>query len=133
MSTTTATQSRSTTGPGATALAVPEAAVPELRALFRSRPLADWVSLLEPADACVAPVQRFEEVLEDEQFRAGGAFIEVPAGSGRLTQVAPPVHSPAIDEPARSAPVEVGEHTAEVLAECGIDLDAVQPAPAQSV
>jgi crotonobetainyl-CoA:carnitine CoA-transferase CaiB-like acyl-CoA transferase len=104
-----------------------EEAVPELRALFRSRALADWVSLLEPADACVAPVQRFEEVLDDEQFRAGGAFIEVPAGSGHLTQVAIPLRSDAIEDPARSAPVEVGAHTAEVLAECGIDLEAAHP------
>lgn len=97
----------------------------QLRELLRSRPLAHWIGLLEGSDACVAPVQRFDELRADPQFAANGTFIEAPAGSGRITQVAAPFRSPAISGPVRSAPVAVGEHTAEVLAECGIDLAAV--------
>jgi alpha-methylacyl-CoA racemase len=97
------------------------AASDSLRELFRSRPLADWIETLDGADACVAPVQRFEEVLADPQFAANGTFIEAPAGSGRITQVAAPFRSSAIGGPERSAPIAVGEHTAEVLAECGVD------------
>ena len=82
----------------------------------------------------------FEDVRERTAFAThdrtltvqtpGGAFIEVPAGSGRLTQVAIPLRSPAIEAPGRSAPLEVGEHTAEVLAECGIEPDPVYGAAA---
>ena len=48
-------------------------------------------------------------------------IVEAPAGSGRITQVAAPFRSSAIGGPERSAPIAVGEHTAEVLAECGVD------------
>jgi alpha-methylacyl-CoA racemase len=97
------------------------AATDSLRDLFRSQPLAHWIETLDGADACVAPVQRFEEVMADAQFAANGTFIEAPAGSGRITQVAAPFRSPAIGDPRRSAPIAVGEHTAEVLAECCVD------------
>jgi alpha-methylacyl-CoA racemase len=97
-------------------------ATAELRELFRSQPLAHWIAALESADACVAPVQRFDELSADPQFAANGTFIEAPAGSGRITQVATPFRSPAIDGPERSAPIVVGEHTAEVLTELGIEL-----------
>ena len=100
-------------------------ATAELRELFRSEPLAHWIATLEGCEACVAPVQRFDELAGDPQFAANGTFVEAPAGSGRITQVAIPFRSPAIDGPQRSAPIEVGEHTAEVLAECGIDSAAV--------
>ena len=102
------------------------AAAAELRELFGSRPLAHWIATLEGCDACAAPVQRFDELTADPQFAANGAFIEAPAGSGRITQVATPFRSPAIDGPVRSAPIAVGEHTAEVLAECGVDLAGVR-------
>jgi crotonobetainyl-CoA:carnitine CoA-transferase CaiB-like acyl-CoA transferase len=97
-------------------------ATAELRELFGSQPLAHWIATLKTTDACVAPVQRFDELSADPQFAANGAFIEAPAGSGRISQVATPFRSPAIDSPERSAPIEVGEHTAEVLAELGIEL-----------
>ncbi|HTX13124.1 MAG TPA: CaiB/BaiF CoA-transferase family protein [Solirubrobacteraceae bacterium] len=96
------------------------AATAELRALFRSQPLSYWLATLEGTDACVAPVQRFDELTADPQFAANGTFIEAPAGSGRITQVSTPLRSPAIDPPKRSAATTVGEHTAEVLAECGV-------------
>jgi crotonobetainyl-CoA:carnitine CoA-transferase CaiB-like acyl-CoA transferase len=102
------------------------AATAELRDLFRSQPLADWIKTLDVADACVAPVQRFDELTTDPQFVANGAFIEAPAGSGRITQVAAPFRSPAVGDPQRSAPIAVGEHTTEVLAECGVDPASVR-------
>ena len=97
------------------------AVIAELRQLFRSRSLAEWLASLEGYDACVAPVQRFDEVTADEQFVNNRMFIEAPAGTGRITQVATPLRSPAIEEPRRSAPIAVGEHTAEVLEECGVE------------
>ena len=75
------------------------AATAELRELFGSRPLAHWIATLKGIDACVAPVQRFDELCADPQFAANGAFIEAPAGSGRITQVATPFRSQAIDGP----------------------------------
>ena len=100
----------------------------ELRELLRSRPQAHWLSRLEGIDSCVAPVRRFDELTDDEQFATNHMFIEAPAGSGRIKQVGTPLRSAAIARPSRSAAVVVGEHTAEVLAECGISLGAVSAA-----
>jgi alpha-methylacyl-CoA racemase len=74
----------------------------------------------------VAPVQRFDELTADPQFASNGTFVEAPAGSGRVTQVSIPLRSPAIEPPQRSAAVAVGAHTAEVLAECGLDPERVE-------
>jgi alpha-methylacyl-CoA racemase len=38
-----------------------EPALPELEALFRTRPLADWLDLLEHEDTCVGPVLTLDE------------------------------------------------------------------------
>jgi crotonobetainyl-CoA:carnitine CoA-transferase CaiB-like acyl-CoA transferase len=38
-----------------------EPELPELAALFRTRTLADWLALLEPADTCVGPVLTLRE------------------------------------------------------------------------
>jgi crotonobetainyl-CoA:carnitine CoA-transferase CaiB-like acyl-CoA transferase len=99
-----------------------DGATGELRELFRSRSLAGWLSSLEGYDACVAPVRRFDELTADEQFVHNRMFIETPAGTGRVTQVGMPLRSPAIAEPGRSAPIVVGEHTGEVLEECGVEV-----------
>lgn len=43
----------------------------ELQALLATQPLAHWVQLFEPADACVTPVLRLDEALAHPLFAAG--------------------------------------------------------------
>jgi crotonobetainyl-CoA:carnitine CoA-transferase CaiB-like acyl-CoA transferase len=60
----------------------------ELAAVFRTKARDEWVAELGPADTCVAPVLRVPEVVEDEQYAARGAFIEVTdADHGTFRQV----------------------------------------------
>jgi alpha-methylacyl-CoA racemase len=40
-------------------------------ALLATRPMADWLALTDPADCCVTPVLRLEEVEAHAWFRAG--------------------------------------------------------------
>jgi len=42
-----------------------DAELPELEELFRTRPLADWLQLLEHEDTCVGPVLSLEEAARD--------------------------------------------------------------------
>ena len=42
-----------------------EPELPELAALFRTKPLADWRTLLEGRDACVGPVLTLAEAAAD--------------------------------------------------------------------
>ena len=44
----------------------------DLADVIRTRTRDEWTALLAPADTCVAPVLSVPEVVEDEQFAAGG-------------------------------------------------------------
>jgi alpha-methylacyl-CoA racemase len=62
----------------------------ELRAVFLTRDLDDWIAALSPADTCVAPVLTVPEIVTDEQFVARGDFADAhDATAGDFRQVGP--------------------------------------------
>jgi alpha-methylacyl-CoA racemase len=62
----------------------------DLRAVFRTRDLDDWIAMLSPADTCVAPVMTVPEIVEDEQFTARHDFVAAhDATAGDFRQVGP--------------------------------------------
>lgn len=48
----------------------------KLAALFKTRPQAEWVELLEGSDACFAPVLTLEEARGHPHMKARGAYVE---------------------------------------------------------
>ena len=48
----------------------------KLAALFKTRPQAEWVELLEGSDACFAPVLDIEEAREHPHMKARAAYVE---------------------------------------------------------
>lgn len=48
----------------------------QLADLFKTRPQADWVELLEGSDACFAPVLTLDEAREHPHMKARGAYVE---------------------------------------------------------
>lgn len=48
----------------------------KLAALFKTKPQADWVELLEGSDACFAPVLALEEAREHPHMKAREAFVQ---------------------------------------------------------
>jgi len=46
-----------------------------LAAAFLARTRDEWVAALAPADTCVAPVLEVDEVADDPQYQARGAFV----------------------------------------------------------
>jgi crotonobetainyl-CoA:carnitine CoA-transferase CaiB-like acyl-CoA transferase len=97
----------------------------ELTAIFASRTRDEWASFAAEHDACVAPVLEGDEPREDEQLRARGAFVDLPAGpGGRFTSVASPVRIRGETAPLGPAP-RLGEHTEEVLGEAGLSADDI--------
>jgi crotonobetainyl-CoA:carnitine CoA-transferase CaiB-like acyl-CoA transferase len=96
--------------------------IAELDAIFATRTLDEWAGIFaaEP-DFFWAPVQTVEELVADPQFAGGGGLVEVPDESGSMTMLATPADF--ADHPARPrwrAP-RLGEHTAEVLGQIGLD------------
>lgn len=82
----------------------------QLGPLLATRPLAHWVELLEPLDACVEPVLTPEQALSAKWMQERHGCWQQPPG---LLQASFPVEPSACAAP--------GEHTLEVLQQLGIE------------
>ncbi len=101
-----------------------------LRALFKTRTLAEWLSLLDPEETCIAPLLTLDEMMDDPQVVHRDQIFTDDFGT-------PHARFPArfSDTPAsvrRGAP-HPGQHTLEILLELGIDQDEVTRLRAEGV
>ena len=95
----------------------------DLAAVFAAQPLAHWVARFEGSDACVSPVLRLDETLAHPQFRARGMLLE--GVDGASPGLGCPIKMSGF-EPGRPRPApRPGEHSDELLAEAGLDVDAI--------
>jgi crotonobetainyl-CoA:carnitine CoA-transferase CaiB-like acyl-CoA transferase len=95
--------------------------IAEVRSIILSRTLDEWLRILDPDTICVAPVNTFEEALQDPHIREQGTWFEgeLPRGE-RVPQAALPILFGG-DRPGwRSHPPEHGEHTQEILRGLGL-------------
>ncbi|MFK3983454.1 CaiB/BaiF CoA transferase family protein [Micromonospora sp. NPDC050397] len=83
--------------------------------LFGSRTRDEWAALLEPGDACVAPVLDWDEAPEHPHLRTRGVFV---THSG-VVQPAPAPRFSRTPAVIRRPPPHPGEHTDEILTELG--------------
>ncbi|OBJ08560.1 CaiB/BaiF CoA-transferase family protein [Mycobacterium sp. 1465703.0] len=86
--------------------------------IFATRPLDEWAHVFagEP-DFFWSPVNSLEDVVADEQFHAAGGIVDVPDGKAAVPMVATPADFHGTPWAPRSAAPELGQHTAEVLAD----------------
>ena len=100
--------------------------IAELDAVFATRSRDEWAEIFaEEEDMWWSPVQDLEEVMADEQVRAGGGFCEVPdEGATSLFPSTPCDFHGTPWEPRWMAP-DAGQHTDEVLTELGRSPDAI--------
>lgn len=90
--------------------------------VFRTRTRDEWVSVLGPADTCVAPVNTVAEAVVDEQYGARGSVADaVHATEGPFRQSAPIWAGTVVPVGAYEIREGTVTDTAELLAEAGYD------------
>ncbi len=95
--------------------------------IFATRTREEWGKVFDSIDDMWwAPVQSLDEVVQDPQIRAAGAWIEVPDGPTTSTLPATPVDFEGTPWAPRAMAPEPGQHTDEILAELGRSADAIQ-------
>jgi crotonobetainyl-CoA:carnitine CoA-transferase CaiB-like acyl-CoA transferase len=87
----------------------------QLAAVFAARPRAEWEERLAGLEVCCEPVLELDEVTDHPQIQARQLVRESPSG----VEIAPQV--PFQQEWRRRGPPGLGEHTAELLVEIGVD------------
>lgn len=93
----------------------------ELTEIFKTKTRAQWLELLEEQEVCFGPVKGIDEALEDPQLKHRGMVVDVPLGDGgSMRQTGLPFKLSRTPPVEPSAPPDIGQHTAEVLAEIGI-------------
>jgi crotonobetainyl-CoA:carnitine CoA-transferase CaiB-like acyl-CoA transferase len=89
-------------------------------------PTAEWVKRFEAASIAAGPIYELDEVFDDPQVRELGLLAEVEqpgyaAHGGRVRMLGPAFRASATPPAIRRPAPRLGEHTAEVLGELGLD------------
>ena len=92
----------------------------EMEALFATRTRDEWVPVLAPLDACCEPVLDLDEVARHPQIAARHLIEERATG----VEVRPAVVMR--EDWRRLDPPGLGEHTAEILGEVGVDASRLE-------
>jgi crotonobetainyl-CoA:carnitine CoA-transferase CaiB-like acyl-CoA transferase len=101
---------------------------PLIAEILLTRDTADWIARLEAAGVPCGPINTVPQVFEEEQVRHRGMLADIAHPlAGTVPQVVSPMRFTDAPLEFERAPPLLGEHTAEILRELGIE-DARQGA-----
>lgn len=95
--------------------------------IFKTRTQAEWVEhLAETCKLPVAPVNGYDQIADDPQVIANGLVVDFPNPERPgLKMVGPAVQLSKTPGRIEKPAPEFGQHTEEVLLECGFDWDEI--------
>ncbi len=97
-----------------------QALIALLDPIFAEKTQAEWAARLDDAGLFWGPVQSVEDVINDPQTRANGAFVPVDHPSGQhIEMVASPIDFSETAATIRHTAPELGQNTEEVLLAAG--------------
>ena len=103
--------------------------IPMMEAVTRTRSTAAWIALLEDKAVPCGPINTIAQAFDDAQVKARGLRVELPRAAGdgirTIAGVASPLRLSANPPVLRNAPPALGQHTDEVLAELGLNTQAI--------
>ncbi|GGB27423.1 CoA transferase [Sphingomonas metalli] len=97
----------------------------DLRALFRTRPRAAWLALLEAADTQAMPVLTPAEALRHPHAEARGMHVTLPVGTGTVEQIGTPFRLSGAAPPEHRPAGLPGAERDAILGELGFDAEAI--------
>jgi crotonobetainyl-CoA:carnitine CoA-transferase CaiB-like acyl-CoA transferase len=94
--------------------------------IFATRPLGEWVEAMKTERLIWAPVRTLAEAILDENAERNGSFATVEHPEyGTFKTVAPPFKMSGYAMAGSNPAPLLAEHTAEVLAEAGVDDETI--------
>lgn len=88
-----------------------------IQEILLTRPRAHWLGLFREARIPAGPINRVDEVVEDDELRRRLMFYNVHAGDGPIPQVGTGIRIDGQSNDPRLPPPKLGEHTDSLLRE----------------
>jgi formyl-CoA transferase/CoA:oxalate CoA-transferase len=93
-----------------------------LSEIFAREPISRWRAQLTPLGIPCTPVQRIDQVVEEDQVRARDMIVEVETtGSGTLRLPGVPIKFSDAAGSVRTGPPRLGEHSRQIVRELGYE------------
>jgi formyl-CoA transferase len=102
--------------------------VERMEKVTRTRSTAQWITLLEDRAVPCGAINDLAAAFAEEQVQSRGLVVQQERddmGDSSIRTVASPIRLSATPTTLRHAPPSLGEHTDEVLAELGLDAQAI--------
>lgn len=106
----------------------------DIAAIIKTKTSSEWVDLLTSAGVPCGPIYRIDEMFNDPQvqhLRVAQPLQTVPFGDTRA--MGQPVQLTRTPSHLTAAPPTLGQHTAEILAEVGINPEKIKDLKNQSI
>ena len=94
---------------------------------FLSKNFDEWLKIFnEEFHGCVEPVLTIEEACAHPQIKARNMLIEIPLNDGTTQkQIGAPIKFSEVEPTYRFVGAKLGEHTDEILLECGLTTEQI--------